>query len=236
MPWSVPRAYPGYVVFTAPGAPDHRWGHRIVLDTPPGDLDDAFRLWRRHHGHRRVVRAWLAWEGPVEADMAGVDAWITGFLHEGPLPAGPRCALRLGPVVGAAAWRGLAEVAAAAWGYGDDQVALHHRQHDRRRGVPGLACWAAWDGARPVASVMLVHRGGWARFQEIWTDAAWRRRGLCSALMRRATAALPSDTRVVVTAEAGGAGEATYSALGFERVSRMALWSRPVPVRSAAPP
>ena len=74
----------------------------------------------------------------------------------------------------------------------------------------------------------------WYRFQEVWTDRAWRRRGLCGALVRRGLATDPLGVFVVCSVDRSEALR-IYEGEGFERVSRYVECSTPIEDAVRAP-
>jgi GNAT superfamily N-acetyltransferase len=74
-----------------------------------------------------------------------------------------------------------------------------------------------------------------ARYQEVTTDARWRRRGLCSALMSRAAEALAplAIDRYLILADAHDIARRVYAARGFTVAGPWRGLSRPGPARSA---
>lgn len=103
-----------------------------------------------------------------------------------------------------AAWRAMAEAGRGAWfgAFVDGDAAPQL--------VAALGIYAEQqpeDGERL------------ARYQSVMTDAAWRRRGLCRALIARAAGyareTLNAD-RLIIVAAAGEMPEQLYASLGFE--------------------
>ena len=90
----------------------------------------------------------------------------------------------------------------------------------RRMAEAGMGDWfGAFDGARLVADLGLFLEDGLARYQQVVTASAWRRRGICATLVHAAACrALESmDTRtLVLVADHGGPAERIYRSLGFE--------------------
>jgi GNAT superfamily N-acetyltransferase len=82
--------------------------------------------------------------------------------------------------------------------------------------------WGAFDGGALVASLGLVTLGALARYQDVQTTPAYRKRGIASALLATAAedAFAHGVERVVVTAVAGGDGERVYARAGFRTAER----------------
>lgn len=77
-------------------------------------------------------------------------------------------------------------------------------------------------GGRPAGACDLFAADGWGRIDSVVTRPEYRRRGVASALVTRAVADSLGMGHAVtyLFAEAGGAGEAVYTRLGFT------LWKR----------
>ena len=198
------------LVIRSPANPLFYWGNCIVLPQPPEDAALAHWLDRfetevgrhtRESGHVAIgfdadgPHAPLpAWRG------AGFEIFRTAQLSleagaEQPpmraLPSGLRFAvLDLGRA---------AELAAAV----NRQCASndmgfeprHYRRHRERQmrryaamQAAGLGAWfGIWHGEELVADCGLFRDGPLGRFQHVGTHPAWRRRGLCTALIQGAT-------------------------------------------------
>ena len=118
---------------------------------------------------------------------------------------------------------------------------LSRRLRNRQRQVEeGFALWLGVYAAGTLAASMGVMIGdGLIRFQDVQTDAAHRRRGLCAALLRHTlTLAQQRDPRAkpVIVAEADGDAGRIYRRAGFtlEEQSHSALLPGYASGRSAA--
>lgn len=100
---------------------------------------------------------------------------------------------------------------------------------------PVVRLYAAWDGERPVAWVRWVRLGREAGYvANLWTDPAFRRQGLATALMRRvlAEARRAGVRRLVLSATR--AGREVYARLGFQDAGRLQTFT-PVRGRGSRP-
>jgi GNAT superfamily N-acetyltransferase len=84
----------------------------------------------------------------------------------------------------------------------------------------GNVCFAAFDGAAPVAVAIVSEHGGVAELSGAGVVPAWRGRGLQLALVqaRLAWAAARGCDRAASAAEAGGASQRTLEKAGFRVV------------------
>jgi ribosomal protein S18 acetylase RimI-like enzyme len=87
--------------------------------------------------------------------------------------------------------------------------------------VAGVAEWfAALVEGMPVADCGLVHDGHLGRFQHVSTQLAWRRRGLCRALIHHVCKHAferPGLQRLVMCADPHDVAIGIYRSLGFEQ-------------------
>ncbi|HUS28734.1 MAG TPA: GNAT family N-acetyltransferase [Kofleriaceae bacterium] len=118
-----------------------------------------------------------------------------------------------------------------AWAIADRHDDVYRRFYQRRanwhRGlaVRGAATfWGAFDGADIVGSLGLVTLGNVARYQDVQTLTAYRKRGIATALLVAAArdAFAKGVQRVVIIAEAGTGADRIYSRVGFREVEKMA--------------
>ena len=90
----------------------------------------------------------------------------------------------------------------------------------------GLATfWGAFDTDKLVASVGLVRLGALARFQDVQTLPAYRRRGLSGALLATAARAT-RGYRYVIGAVPDSDGARVYRRVGFQRLERLVIARR----------
>lgn len=216
-------------VWDSPGCRDGWFAHRVELDAPPADLEGAFRIWDAHHAGKGVERRYVCWEtdrdepwAAIPERCAPVRMW--GLVRGGADDAGPEPVLPLRPAEDLDRFTAIASSQHPEYGPSYPRYLRHLLGTLRELGA---SVWAAWDGDRPVASATLVPGPDrWYRFQEVWTDRGWSRRGLCSALIRRGLASDPLGTFVVCSVD-GSDALRIYERTGFERVSRFVECSTP---------
>lgn len=211
-----------HVAWDAPGCRKAYFAHRLELDRAPDDPAPWFARWQEEHGGKGVGRAILVWEtpldevpGPLPERLAPIR--MLGMAHDGPAPR-----VKPIPVPLRAARADELPAVAAATAAQEPAYGPGYRTYLEWL-YPGLAAvggrtLAAWDGDRPVAALTVVRGEGVTRFQEVWTDRAWRGRGLASALVARALA--DGGLHLLATVE-GSDAERLYRKLGFRPVSRM---------------
>jgi predicted GNAT family acetyltransferase len=110
--------------------------------------------------------------------------------------------------------------------HGDDDRARLRRRASWHAGLVARNAarfYGAFDHDELVASLGLVELGDVARFQDVQTAAAYRRRGLATALIAAAASAA-SAPRLVIVAEPGGAAARLYERVGF-RTAELAAWA-----------
>lgn len=87
------------------------------------------------------------------------------------------------------------------------------------------AFWGCFDGAKLVASAGLVRFGALARYQDVQTLPAYRRRGIAGALL--ATAARDvRGARFVIGATRGSDGQRVYERVGLRTTERASIARR----------
>jgi ribosomal protein S18 acetylase RimI-like enzyme len=88
--------------------------------------------------------------------------------------------------------------------------------------------WGAFDGDTLVATAGLVELGELARFQDVRTAQAYRRRGLAGALLAAAATGTRAS-RLVIVVQPDSAAAHLYERVGFRSVERTATAWRPAP-------
>ncbi len=226
---------PGGLVWDAPSCRDAWFAHRLELDGPPADLGAAFALWDAHHAGKGIGRRFVCWETPLEAPWAEVPQRLApermvGIVRHG---AGEHRSDTILPVREVGDLERLVAAAARQMPAQGPSYARYLGWLHRGLAAIGATTFAAFDGEEPVAAATVVPGpGGVWRFQEVWTDRAWRRRGLCAALVRRCLAVDPAGTFVIASVD-GSDALRIYERLGFRRASRFVECSSPV--EDAAP-
>jgi mycothiol synthase len=251
------RAF-GTALFRTPDAPAGAFGALIDWAIARHRENAATRV--PADGRRALVAVETVGDDP-EAEAAlrarGFAAVRYGFemlrptlddIPDLPLPAGvevrPFDPAHLRPIFEA-------EVAAFAghWGAGvDDGSEARWREYQEDPFNRDTALWQiAWAGGRIVGCVrpfineeenaIQGVRRGWC--ENISTRAAWRGKGIASALMRRALRALRdrgmTEAALGVDAENETGALRLYQAMGFREVAREVEWRRPLHAAAAIP-
>lgn len=215
----------GIVIFDAPGCRDAWSAHRLELDAPPTDPAPFLARWQAAHGTTGVARRTLCWETPLDVPWTRVaeryaPTRMWGMRRAGPPPEVP-APLPIRPA-GDALGRVIAVAAGQHPAFGPSYATFLGWWY-RGLAAVGGTCWVAWDGDAPVAAATLVEGPEEARFQDVWTLASHRRRGLAAALIAAALAdhhARRPAAPVVIGAVVDGPAEGLYRRLGFRAVSR----------------
>lgn len=230
---------PTYLVQRMPTNPTYHWGNCLVLDQPPapGSLAgwvDTFRA--EHPGATHVAIAVDSPDpglDPAEAGALGLaierDVVLTARTLTPSAYADPGVACGAFDVDDDAAWAESVELdLAERLAEQPDTHAPAYRaflqaRHDGLRELQ-RAGHGAWFGARTpggdlVATLGVYRAGpGVARFQNVLTDRAHRRRGIAGTLLRHAGAwalrELGAETLVIV-ADPDGPAIGAYRAAGF---------------------
>lgn len=226
-----------HVVVERPDAPGWAAGNYLALPRPPGagELARWIEVFERELGRERGVA--LRWDDPTGEDAAHAALLDAGFVLD------TSVVLAADEIVApphALATRALSadEVLATgvlAWNLADRhdesyRQFLHGRvawQSDLvARGLASF--WGAFDAGKLVASVGLVRFGALARYQDVQTLPAYRRRGLAGALLAAAASAARTHgvEQFAIFAEPGGAAARVYERVGFRAVERATLARR----------
>jgi RimJ/RimL family protein N-acetyltransferase len=251
---------PDCIVVRSPDNPTYYWGNCLILPAAPCDEDlghwlsvvdteIAQRQPQSTHVAIGVDAATLP--GPLPSwRVAGIDefdAMAVLTLEPDGLVAAP--AARDTSAFDFRALRLPAEVELAAQAQADARDEsfeaagyLVFRRRAMRRiaqmHAAGSAQWfGAFSGQRLVADCGLVHDGTLGRFQYVETQAAWRRRGLCRALIhhvcRHAFDTLGLQ-RLVMCADPHDVAIGIYRSIGFVQVeTHWCLQRRPWHVAEA---
>jgi len=237
-----------YIVVETPDDPGYYFGNLLVLPAPPqvGEVAYWTRRFADELGKNPAIRhVTFSWDG-ITGDAGAVNELVAnGFTIESsvvlvadevtapPPPSGTGIVLRaLEPDQ-------VLELADLAWAIGDRHDETYRSFLDRRarwhktlveRGMATF--WGAFDGTAIVASLGLVRFGDVARYQDVQTTVAYRKRGLASALLAIAArdAFSRGVERVVIVALAGSEGERVYTRAGFKVVERTASACKYPPV------
>jgi GNAT superfamily N-acetyltransferase len=226
-----------YIVVERPDAPSWADGNYLALPHRPAqdELPRWIDVFRRELGTRRAIA--LRWNDPASDDDSL--AWLraAGFSVDrldvlaatevlAPPHALPMRALASGE---------MREAKMLTWNLADRHDEAYREFLRARsawhselvaRGVASF--WGAFDDSKLVASVGLVRLPPLARYQDVQTLPAYRRRGLAGALL--AAAAREARThdvgRFVIFAEPGDEAARVYTRIGFQRVERSVIARR----------
>jgi RimJ/RimL family protein N-acetyltransferase/GNAT superfamily N-acetyltransferase len=227
--------YPGhgYDWSDTPSCRDSPFGHRLELDHPPTTetLEEWFATWRSHHAAKGVERAYLTFESAAPWTPFPLPEGITSDLLSvldllGPAPhRSPPKGAELRPFSSADDWARQAALTCAVANQGAVaspdflRYARWYQDGLQERVESGQGrYWGAFGDGRLLASAGLFWSEGEARFQNVQTEAASRKQGLCSALLsaavidaRRQGVAGP----IYLAATTASEVERLYRSLGF---------------------
>lgn len=194
------------IVLRTPGNPTYYWGNCLILPAAPRDTQLAHWLRRFDHeiAHRQPESKHLAiginaetLDDPLPSwRAAGIDEFDdTAVLTLTPAALAPDLPVKDAPGLVFRALNLPAELPLAVQAQVNTRDAsfdeagyLVFRQRSMQRAAEmhaaGLAQWfGAFDGDLLVADCGLVYDGRMGRFQYVSTQPAWRRRGVCRALV-----------------------------------------------------
>jgi ribosomal protein S18 acetylase RimI-like enzyme len=222
-----------HLVVRTPDNPSFYWGNFLAFPAPlrPGDAQRWQALFARHHpGARHRAYAVDDPSGtvgdPAEVAALGVETSVMAVLTApAPLPrpkSGARPDIR--PVRSDADWQQLLDVRLSC----EDEIPdadhadflTRQLAEARRLSESGVGTWfGAVVDDRIVATLgIFCDGGGVARYQNVETDPAYRRRGLARALLihasEHAARQLAAHT-VVIVAEYGYHAVDLYRSVGF---------------------
>lgn len=244
------------IVLRSPDNPTYYWGNCLILNEAPRDADLPRWLERfeAEIGCEQPASRHLAF-GINAADLphalpswraAGIDEFDdTAVLVLEPAGLAVQPAVRDTPGLELRALALPQETALAV----EAQVAARDpsfeaagyrvfRQNSMRRieamHALGQAAWfGAFAGETLAADCGLVHDGALGRFQYVQTQPAWRRRGLCRALVHHVCSHAFERLglqRLVMCADPHDVAIGIYRSLGFSQVERhWCLQRRPLP-------
>jgi len=210
------RTYPGYY-----------HGNRIVLGAPPTSVELASWMtryerlfaWRRA-AYPGVVTWHTSFDQLIEIAPPGatIERWIALTAPRSRAPD-VRADVRLRAFDSAADWDWLIAVGEAESPELGGFTRWHARTHEQLVAA-GRGTWFALEhrGER-VACAGLFVADGIARFANVRTLEAHRRRGFGRALIEQLVQRVPSAvSHTVIVAERESAGEALYRSVGFEPI------------------
>lgn len=239
-----------HLVVKTPRNPGFYWGNLLIFDRPPraGDREawealfaEAFE--ESNPGSHRT----FGWDAPggdpgavEEFRDAGYELVNDPVLTISKAPASRQDSLdvQLRPLKSDSDWRSFVELNTVCDPLedkaGTSYSLFKQRLRDRyaRLIEAERGFWlGAFEGARLVAGLGLFSEGELGRFQSVETHPDYRRRGLCSALVREACRLGLEEMgleRLVILADDGGDAERLYRSLGFESKERLiGVYRRP---------
>jgi ribosomal protein S18 acetylase RimI-like enzyme len=234
-----------HLVVRSPASPAFWWGNFILLAAPPPPREAAKWLARFAEAFPAADHVALGIDAtkPHAADRSGlVEAGLrierstvmTAFaVHE---PPQPNHEVRYRPLAGHEDWQRSLGLRLACDDGGEPAATrafYAQRTADARRlAENGHGAWfGAFAGHRLVAQLGVFSDGsGTARYQNVETDPAWRRKGLAGTLVwragRYATDQLGARTLVIV-ADPDGAAIRIYRSVGFAGAEAQIAFERP---------
>jgi GNAT superfamily N-acetyltransferase len=239
-----------YLVVRSPASPAFWWGNFILLAAPPPPGEAARWLAR------------FAEEFPAAGHVAlGVDATEPGAADRSGLieaglrverttvmtassvrePPRPNHDAQYRPLAGDEDWQHSLELRLATDESGEPAATrafYEQRTADARRlAESGHGAWfGAFAGDRLVAQLGVFSDGsGVARYQNVETDPAWRRKGLAGTLVWRAgryAADRLGARTLVIVADPRGEAIRVYRSAGFTEAEAQLAFERPSPATS----
>lgn len=231
-----PHAF-GWVLRT-PAEPDFWFGNQLILQGDPPAPELAVEAFRKAFPDAAHVT--LSWDKPERSLAEDLEALAEqGFVIEQddvlaletpPVPSAAPAGFVLREVSSDADWAQVADLKVEIGledGYGEIGFRrfIDERCAGWRRAIAaGEGAWfGAFEGDVLASDLGLFTDGRIARFQSVETSAAYRRRGLCSALVVHALDWLKArapEAQPVIVAEAEGDAGRLYRRLGFALVER----------------
>jgi GNAT superfamily N-acetyltransferase len=218
-----------YVAITTPDDPGYYYGNLLLLPAPPQVGEVAFwvRRFAAEFPQPAIKHVTLWWDGVTGDAGAEDELAAAGFTLERSAvmtaanltaPPPPLPILALSPDQVTASF----ELGWATADRHDDAFRLFLSRRVRWQGQlveRGLAAfYGVYDRDQLVASLGLVPLDKVARFQDVQTALAYRKRGLASALIAAAARDVPADRYVIMTSNAEA--ERVYARAGFQIAER----------------
>jgi GNAT superfamily N-acetyltransferase len=218
-----------YVAITTPDDPGYYYGNLLMLPAPPQVGEVAFwvRRFAAEFPQPEIKHVTLWWDGvsgdagaEPELEAAGFtlerSVVMTATKLDAPPPPLPILALSPDQVLASfeLGW-------ATADRHDDAFREFLSRRVDWQAGLVerGLAAfYGVYDRGELVASLGLVPMDKVARYQDVQTAAAYRKRGLASALLACAARDVPAERYVIMTSL--GDAERVYARTGFQLAER----------------
>jgi GNAT superfamily N-acetyltransferase len=215
-----------YLVIRSPDNPGFWWGNFLLLRAWPQDSDrwlDRFAAEFPQAAHVAIGVDVTEAGGKLPAEFAALEPEISTVLTCAGIraPGHANTEAEIRPLESDQDWRQSVELNLRCYGEQSPGDFQQLRSATRRRLTQtGRAAWfGAFDGGRLVAQLGICDAGGGlARYQDVETDPAARRRGLAGTLVwragRHAAEAFGAGTLVIVADPAEGAIR-VYRACGF---------------------
>lgn len=233
----------GYLVIRSPGNPGFWWGNFLLLRAWPRDSEswlDRFAAEFPQAGHVALGVDATEADGPevgsaVPAEFASLEPEISTVLTCAGIraPGHVSTEAEIRRLESDRDWRQSVELNLRCYGEQTPGDFQQLRSVARRRLTQaGRAAWfGAFDGGRLVAQLGICDAGGGlARYQDVETDPAARRRGLAGTLVwqagRFARTAFGARTLVIVADPAEGAIR-VYRGCGFADAQTQFSFARP---------
>jgi len=213
-----------YVAISTPDDPGYYYGNLLLMPAPPqvGEVSFWVRRFAAEFPQPAIKHVTLWWDGVIgdagaEEELAAAgfalerSAVMTALQVTAPPPPLPIVPLSPDQVLDSL------ELGWATADRHDDafRVFLSRRVQWQARLVErGLAAfYGVYDRGELVASLGLVPLDKVARYQDVQTAPAYRKRGLASALLAAAARDVPADRYVIMTSS--GDAERVYARAGF---------------------
>ena len=228
-----------YIVVETPDDPGYYYGNLLVLPAAPqvGEVGYWTRRFTEELGKNPAIRHVTLWWDGITGDAGARDELLAaGFTIETSVVMSASEATEVVlPSIGVHPLDPdqVLETAELAWAVGDRHDERYREFLQRRatwhrdlvaRGTATF--WGVHDNGALVASLGLVTLGTVARYQDVQTAAAYRRRGYAGALLAAAAHDAFSrpggPTQAVIIAIPGSDAERVYTRVGFRAVERTA--------------
>ncbi|HET9973149.1 MAG TPA: GNAT family N-acetyltransferase [Streptosporangiaceae bacterium] len=228
----------GYLVIRSPGNPGFWWGNFLLLRSWPRGSEgwlDRFAAEFPQAEHVAIGVDATEADGQVPAEFASLEPETSTVLTCAGIraPGHVNTEAEIRPLESDRDWRQSVELNLRCYGEPTPGDFQQLRSTTRRRLTQaGRAAWfGAFDGGRLVAQLGICDAGGGlARYQDVETDPAARRRGLAGTLVwhagRFALAAFGASTLVIVADPDEGAIR-IYRACGFADAQTQFSFARP---------
>ena len=230
-----------YLVVRTPSNPTYWWGNFLLFRRPPepGDEERWTALFHREIGAPpEVEHIALGYDSGIKGAGNVKGFLAAGFTHDESVvlsaqqkdivkPAKFNTEAELRPLASEAEWQEVVELQVASREnyFSDDEAGYRRFRQDtvanyRKMVAAGLGYWfGAFLNGALVADLGIFCENGVARFQNVETHPAFRRRGLCGALVytaaQRAFATLGAQTLVMVADPEYHAAN-IYESVGFQ--------------------